>query len=395
VTLESNIKHEFVPASESTPTKPVITRHHIWEQVKRDIETKEVQTSPTYSYQWMADQAGHIAIGMLFVLLPWSLGELLQLQRVVTWAPWIGFGLLIGFAFLLEAWDYSQASKKIGPDPLFNATRDRSDLRQNAGIAVYYMGLGGVIALSALLSPAMFNKLSHSLLVLISLYVTMLIVLALLTVAPAIYWLRQKIRFQQVGLPYLFRLPEFKRDGFNRNIATEIDQFIDNSGKVSEKKHIAIVGPLNSGKTTLAVGIATESSFRNKKACYLTFDKLQQIVASNQEPKAPRNTRLWPWKHSQLLIVDDVTAGIPDSTAELPEQLEKELQVLGPKAIAAIKQRHTVWCLGADVSKLRQWTDVLMTGCGIAEKDLITVTLEELSEQSADRARGRVVSENS
>jgi hypothetical protein len=99
-------------------------------------------------------------------------------------------------------------------------------------------------------------------------------------------------------------------------------RFINGDG---EGKHIAIVGSLNCGKTRLAVGIATEGSFSGKKARYLTFNKLQQI-GLNHEPPPPRNTKLWQWKHSQLLIIDDVTAG----TTESPEQLLQALQKLGP-----------------------------------------------------------------
>jgi hypothetical protein len=237
------------------------------------------------------------------------------------------------------------------------------------------MSLGGVIAFAALFSGAILNKLSYSLPVLILIFVSMFLILTFLIIAPAFfYWLEQKIRFQQIGLPFLFRLPEFKQKELDPEVANKIDEFIENSGNGS-RKHIAIVGTLNSGKTTLAVGIATESSFRGKKACYLTFDKLQQIVASGREPKAPRNTRLWSWKHSQILIVDDVTAGISD--VERPEQLAKELQVLRPNALEAIRQRNTVWCLGADLKEGDKWIDTLTKGCGIARDDLTTVYLRE------------------
>src|SRR5262249_18822411 len=97
-------------------TPPHITYREIWQQVKRDINSKEVQTSPTYSYQWMADQAGHIAIGMLFVLLAWSLGELLHLQLNRDFGVWpslVGFITLFAWASYKEHNDYSQACAKI------------------------------------------------------------------------------------------------------------------------------------------------------------------------------------------------------------------------------------------------------------------------------------------
>jgi len=362
----------------STPTRPNITLSDIKQQIRRDIETKEVQTSPTYSYQWMADQVGHMALGMLSVLVLWSIGELFHLARTVDvgiWPPIIGFVIIAVFAFYKEFRDYQGAIAKIGPEPLFNATRDRKDLRNNAIIAFYYMCLGGIIALAALLSAPALNKMSSSLLVLIPMFVTMFVIFALCIAAPAVYWLVQKIRYQQIGLPFLFRLPEFKLEGFSRDDAKKIDQFIWESGS-GTAKHIALVGSLNSGKTTLAVGIATEASFNGKKARYLTLDKLQQIVAMRVEPPAPRNTVLWPWKRSEILIIDDVTAGIPHSTAEHPEQLRKELQDLGEEARTAIRQRNTVWCLGAELSDAKRWTKALEEGCGIT--GMLTVQLRKI-----------------
>jgi hypothetical protein len=301
-------------------TRPDITFKQIRWQVWNDLATKDVQTSPTYSYQWMADQVGHMAVGMAVVLLFWPFGGI--------W-PVIGFIAVVIGALLLELWDYWQACAQMGPP--FNATRDREDLRQNAWIAVYYMALGGSFALSAL----MLDEFPTSLPVIVRV-VVIFIVFAIAIGLPAFYWLRQKILFQQIGLPFLFRLPEFKLHGlhFKRQpVAPEAAKWIETAKWIDdgfingdgEGKHIAIVGSLNCGKTRLAVGIATEGSFSGKKARYLTFNKLQQI-GLNHEPPPPRNTKLWQWKHSQLLIIDDVTAG----TTESPEQLLQALQKLGP-----------------------------------------------------------------
>jgi hypothetical protein len=176
------------------PTPPVITGKDLRWQIWNDVATKEVQTSPTYSYQWMADQVGHMAVGMAGVLLTWPFGGI--------W-PFIGFIVVVTGASLLELFDYRQACKKIRPP--FDAITDKKDLRENASIAVYYMALGGLFALSALT----LDKLPTSLPVIVRL-VVLIIVFAIAIGYPAFYWLRQKIIFQQIGLPFLFRLPEFK-----------------------------------------------------------------------------------------------------------------------------------------------------------------------------------------
>jgi hypothetical protein len=320
----------------------------------------------------MADQVGHMAVGMAVVLLTWPFGGI--------W-PVIGFIVVVIGASLLELWDYSQACAKIGLP--FNATRDREDLRENASIAVYYMALGGLFALSTLTLDKLPTSLPMSVRV-----VVMFIVFAIAIVFPAFFWLRQKILFQQIGLPFLFRLPEFKLHGLNfksEPFRPEVKKWIETATWIfhgfidgdDKGKHVAIVGSLNSGKTSLAVGIATEGSFSGKKARYLTFNKLQQI-GLKREPPPPRNTKLWLWLDSQLLIIDDVTAGM----AESPNQLLKALQKMGP-VCDRIREKNTVWCLGGDVKDVESWIKVLKKGCGIDDKKLLTVTLKSPKRKKA------------
>ena len=176
------------------PTPPDITRKDLRWQIWNDVATKEVQTSPTYSYQWMADHVGHMAIGMAAVLLGWPFGGI--------W-PFIGFIVVVVLASLLELFDYRQACKKIRRP--FDAVTDKKDLRDNALIAVYYIELGAFFALSALT----LNKLPTSLPVFVR-FMLLIFVFAVLIGYPVSYWLRQKITFQQIGLPFLFRPPEFR-----------------------------------------------------------------------------------------------------------------------------------------------------------------------------------------
>lgn len=337
---------------QSPPTAPEVPLSAILWQIKKDVLSKEVQTSPTYSYQWLADQAGHVAAGMLAVLMFWWVLGRSDLGAIIGFAV-AAFGIL-----LVELNDIRQAFAKL--DKLFDGTRDRIDLLLNASVAAWYVIAGAFIAVSATLGWSWWLFAPFLMAVLV----------------PIPYWLRQKIRFQQVGLPFLFRLPEFKLSGFPREIAKKIDLFIRTSDH-APPKHIAIIGKLGSGKTSLAVGIATEGAFNGKKARYLTFDKLQQIARLPKEPPAPRNTRLWPWRASQILVVDDVVAGMPNLTMEHAKQMYEELRALGETAIDLIRQRHTVWCLGADTVTAGPWIEGLKQGCKINDDDLLIVTLEK------------------
>jgi len=376
------------------PTAPEISLSDLHRQVKRDLLAKEVQTSPTYSYQWMAAQAGHIALGLLIVLWVWWTGQIFDpgqsswipvvgaeigrwFAEAGQWIdsiagkngippvklPWIGFCVAAIFISALEVYDYVKASRKL--ERLFNAARDRKDLRDNVGAAIYYVLLGAGIALAALLSWTPWLGL----------------LIPILIVAPAFYWLRQKMRFQQIGLPFLFRLPEFKLDGFPPGVAKMIDDFIRTSGDLSPK-HIAIVGELGTGKTNLAVGIATEGAFNGKKGRYLTLSKLRQIAPMSKEPDPPRNLVFWPWREAQILVIDDVVS------ADSPEQLKKVLQVELGRVLESMRLRYTVWCLGANTTDSDRWIDALRSDFVKDESDLLIVILEKSREQD-DRVVGK------
>src|SRR5215467_2440525 len=53
------------PAKPAGPTAPNLSVKDILAQFWADAYGKEVQTAATYSYTWLADQFGHLAIGMV------------------------------------------------------------------------------------------------------------------------------------------------------------------------------------------------------------------------------------------------------------------------------------------------------------------------------------------
>ena len=51
--------------STNHPQSPHISYSELWKQFKADVYGKEVQSAATYSYMWMADQMGHVCVGIL------------------------------------------------------------------------------------------------------------------------------------------------------------------------------------------------------------------------------------------------------------------------------------------------------------------------------------------
>ena len=46
------------------PSPPNITTCDLWKQFWADVFGKEVQDATTYSYTWLADQVGHVCLGL-------------------------------------------------------------------------------------------------------------------------------------------------------------------------------------------------------------------------------------------------------------------------------------------------------------------------------------------
>ena len=92
----------FEEPSGCAPTPPNVPTSFLLEQFWRDIFGKEVQSAATYSYLWIADQMGHVALGII-------------LQFALTFVFQYGFGLsdalasgvaLLGISAVVSFWEY-------------------------------------------------------------------------------------------------------------------------------------------------------------------------------------------------------------------------------------------------------------------------------------------------
>lgn len=327
--------------------EPAITVARLVRQFWLDIFGKEVQSAATYSYLWMADQMGHLAIGIilyssgLFIAsyLPgWLFG--IELVRPEMVALLVAGG---GVCFWETRAYLASVRQSTGLFPL-----DTKTLRDNAVIATVYMLLGVTVALSY----SMDYRLG----------LPLFIVALVLSVFLAPRWLRQKIIWQRAALPYLFRLADAQHT-LNPEVAAELQTLIDGPAPPSSAaRQIVIFGPVGSGRTPLAAGIGTEFAFKGRGVRYMTFDALLEVVEElrRQEPPAQRrysydpgpiNIHYWPWWQSQVLILDDISPVVDTTLKSMPSLDLSALlaEGLGPVA-GELAIRHTVWVFGGDRS---------------------------------------------
>jgi hypothetical protein len=324
------------------PSAPKLTAKDLLRQFWADAYGKEVQTAATYSYTWLADQFGHICIGILADFLA-TLVSGLVIVRLGWQSPleydtgiWPGFALAVFGACLWEWSAYRSAIKQAtGAFPL-----DTKLLRDNAVIAATYISLG------ALLGFAFHSYLVPSLLI------SAVVVVAAIVLAPP--WLRQKIIWQKASIPYLFRLadaaPTIKDDD-----AKVLMDLIEAGAPPNTPPHqIVIGGPIGSGRTSMAAGIGTEFAFKQNKVRYLGLDCLLEFAANATEhsfpdDSGPKTISYWPWSQAQVVIIDGVgpllAADEPNREANLDRfkrLLQKDLGLIA----AVLRRCHTVWVWG-------------------------------------------------
>jgi hypothetical protein len=378
--LEANPRRQntfsAAPSTVVNPCAPQITIKDLLRQFKRDVYGKEVQTTSTYSYTWMADQVGHICLGIVIGF------GLEAIAYLIGWeAPSVArflAGSILVSAYELRTY-LSSVREATGRFRL-----DDKCLRDNALIAAVYM-IMGVAASFGFQQSGWWAVIT--LLALIS--------FAILLAPP---WLRQKIIWQKAGLPYLFRLADAK-PSIGKEPAKELQTLIDKeapSASGSLPHQVIVGGPIGSGRTPIAAGIGTEFAFKKTKVRYLSLDTLLECAARSSksdfyDDTGPANIEYWRWSEAQVIIIDDVGPLISAQEADQRADLEKFRKLLHHD-LAAVKsvlgRRHTVWVIGdlrpdgetARVGEtLNEFACAIADFCNAKQKPLV-VELSEVPE---------------
>ena len=90
------------------PTPPKLTSKDLLQQFWADAYGKEVQSAATYSYMWLADQFGHICIGIILNFIATALcgWVMVRLGFADKWeyntGTWFGLIIVVAVAAIWE-----------------------------------------------------------------------------------------------------------------------------------------------------------------------------------------------------------------------------------------------------------------------------------------------------
>ena len=326
------------PFSSDHPRSPDITYGELLKQFKADVYGKEVQSAATYSYMWMADQMGHVCVGIIVNTIV-TLGAR-KLWQFFDWQNYAETGGLIAAIAIVATWEastyFSSERSSTGLFPL-----GRKLLRDNAIIASLYMSLGAIIGFGFQIGIPWADVIFIVICTFVAIWL-----------APA--WLRQKIIWQKAALPYLSRLAEMEPT-MGKDAAKTLQSLINGGAPPAVKPcQIVVGGPVGSGRTQLAAGIGTEFAFKKVKTRYVSIQSLLEFAAVAQPPEfpddpGPVNVNYWPWSEAQVVIIDDIGPLIAPQRDQQVAMLDHFRGILNNelKPIAEVLARcHTVWVIG-------------------------------------------------
>jgi hypothetical protein len=364
------------PVESQLPAKPKLPDvKYVAEQAYRDWFGKDVQETPTVSYVWTADQFGHFGLGF-------------QITYALSWIAailgftggWVVAGLAVAniAVWVVKEWfDYLREVRKSNEAKSVFRFNGR-EILWNVFTALFYISIGAIVAGAAAIDPR-YGLIS-------------LLIITPFALGLAVWWLRRKITFQQVGGPYLYRLATFPNeiDRPTAEFLVEMSKPDKNGASSPHGMHIIVAGDLDSGKSSLAVGVGTEFAFRMGIGRYTTLVKLLDSARRFRGDGLPQREFddgriLWPWQTADLLIIDDVELNLKllglatgtEASEVLAERLKATLQAtIDPVLLQSMSRRRTVWVLGEiHGAELSHWRDVIASIINVQPAEIRTLDL--------------------
>ena len=334
-----------------------IKRKTVLNQFKKDLIGKDSHRGVTLTYSWLANQFGHMALGFVpsFILYD-------NIKDIKGYENPIYACLMVTlFWFLFETYNFlgPLLTKKTSSNKMFFIPKKEKYIFNPKWLNIAYDTITDVafFGFGAVLYSLYINGLQDKLTIII------VVGLFIYLLRASSYWYLTKMYQHYANYPFQFRLSQWnfkikeveKRDVFNFIEANDFGN------------HLLVFGSQFCGKTSLGVGVLNELSIKHKICLYTSAMKLFSFFFIEENTKLNIH-RIWSWKESDYLVIDDVNPGKP-----IEEELitpKKILQFLDPTNTGEINKencdiianKNIIWILGNEntLSQEDKWTEMLL-----------------------------------
>lgn len=334
-----------------------INKKTIFNQFKKDLIGKDSHRGVTLTYSWLANQFGHIALGFVpsFILHD-------NINHIKTYQnPVVASAIVTFFWFLFELYNFlgPLLTKKKSLNNHFFIPNNKRYVFNPKWLNIAYDTITDVAFFSfgAFLYSFYINGLQDKI------TIVAIILLFLYLLRASSYWYLTKMYQHYANYPFQFRLSQWNFT-INDEGKKEVFNFIEAN---DSGNHLLIFGSQFCGKTSLGVGVLNELSIKHKICLYTSAMKLFSLFFIEENTKLDIH-RIWSWKESNYLVIDDVNPGKP-----IDEELinpKKILQFLDPTASGEMNEeyckiianKNVIWILGNDynLNQDDEWTQMLV-----------------------------------
>lgn len=343
------------------------TKRQVLDQVRADLIGKDSYRGVTFSYTWLANQFGHISLGFIpTFILYLTLVRQAHLKHPALIAPQI----------ISAAWLVFETYNFLGP--LLLKKHSSSKMIYIPGQEYTFQPDWVNISFDTLTDLGFFwfgSFFAGTLCRADCLHFAILTGISILLIYPTSYWYPTKIYLQAAQYPYQLRLAQCSFPLSDHDKQT-VQKFL----KAGEAHHLFIFGAKRCGKTSLAVGIATELSIKHYTAVYTTSMKLYRQFFETAQQATKEGGGYWSWRDSEILVIDDINPGDPVKpdlvTADTFHNLLNTFSI-NPENCKTLAGKKVIWVMGSEDTgqeTLQSWMSML-NRVGVINEKILSINL--------------------